>query len=90
MRCGKLRVVGRLENGVFLGREKSWTRWRPVRGKISYRAKGTEMFWNDPQGAEAILRVRAASWSDDDRMSRHMRQRLGQPFRRRPKRCPTL
>ena len=27
--------------------------------EVNYRAKGTEMFWNDPEGAEAILQVRA-------------------------------
>jgi hypothetical protein len=58
--------------------------------EINYRVKGTEMFWNNPQGAEAILQVRAAALSDDDRLSRHMQQRPGQPFLRRPKRCLTL
>jgi hypothetical protein len=46
------------------------------------------MFWNDPQGAEAILQVRAAALSDDDRLSRHLRHRPGQPFVRRPKPRP--
>jgi hypothetical protein len=53
--------------------------------EINYRVKGTEMFWNHPQGAEAILQVRAAALSDDDRLSRHLRQRPGQPFLRRLK-----
>jgi len=57
--------------------------------EINYRVKGTEMFWNDPQGAEAILQVRAAALSDDERLSRHLRHRPGQPFLRRPKRCLT-
>jgi hypothetical protein len=52
--------------------------------EINYRAKGTEMFWNDPEGAEAILQVRAAALSDDDRLTRHLRSRLGCPFTRRP------
>jgi hypothetical protein len=52
--------------------------------EINYRAKGTEMFWNDPEGAEAILQVRAAALSDDDRLTRHLRTRLGCPFTRRP------
>ena len=52
--------------------------------EINYRAKGTEMFWNDPEGAEAILQVRAAALSDDDRLSRHLQTRLGCPFTRRP------
>ncbi len=53
--------------------------------EINYRVKGTEMFWNDPEGAEAILQVRAAALSDDDRLMRHLQTRPGCPFTRRPK-----
>jgi hypothetical protein len=53
--------------------------------EINYRVKGTEMFWNDPEGAEAILQVRAAALSDDDRLSKHLHGRPGCPFTRRPK-----
>lgn len=53
--------------------------------EINYRVKGTEMFWNDPEGAEAILQVRAAALSDDDRLAGHLRTRPGCPFTRRPK-----
>ncbi len=53
--------------------------------EINYRVKGTEMFWNDPDGAEAILQVRAAALSDDDRLSKHLHSRPGCPFTRRPK-----
>jgi len=53
--------------------------------EINYRAKGTEMFWNDPEGAEAILQVRAAALSDDDRLTRHLKTRSGCSFTRRPK-----
>lgn len=53
--------------------------------EMNYRVKGTEMFWNDPDGAEAILQVRAAVLSDDDRLARHLRQRPGSPFTRRHK-----
>jgi hypothetical protein len=53
--------------------------------EINYRVKGTEMFWNDPDGAEAILQVRAAALSDDDRLSKHLHTRPGCPFTRRPK-----
>lgn len=52
--------------------------------EMNYRVKGTEMFWNDPVGAEAILQVRAAALSDDDRLARHLAHRLGSPFTRRP------
>jgi hypothetical protein len=53
--------------------------------EVNYRAKGTEMFWNDPEGAEAILQVRAAALSDDDRLVRHLETRPGCAFTRRPK-----
>ena len=53
--------------------------------EINYRVKGTEMFWNDPDGADAILQVKAAALSDDDRLSNHLRTRPGHPFVRRPK-----
>ncbi len=53
--------------------------------EINYRVKGTEMFWNDPEGAEAILQVRAAALCDDDRLAQHLRTRPGCPFTRRPK-----
>lgn len=53
--------------------------------EMNYRVKGTEMFWNDPDGGEAILQLRAASLSDDDRLSKHLHLRPGSPFTRRPK-----
>lgn len=51
--------------------------------QINLRVKGTEMFWDDPAGAEAILRLRAASLSDDGRLDRHLATRPGCPFVRR-------
>jgi hypothetical protein len=51
--------------------------------QINLRVKGTEMFWDDPNGAEAILRLRAASLSDDGRLDRHLATRPGCPFVRR-------
>ena len=57
--------------------------------EINYRAKGTEMFWNDPEVAEAILQVRAAALCDDNRLIQHLKTRPGQPFVRRPK-APAL
>ena len=53
--------------------------------EMNYRVKGTEMFWNDPDGAEAILQVRAASLCDDERLAKHLRGRAGCVFTRRPK-----
>jgi hypothetical protein len=51
--------------------------------QINQRVKGTEMFWNDPTGAEPILQLRAASLSEDDRLDYHLRHRPGSPFTRR-------
>jgi hypothetical protein len=53
--------------------------------EINLRVKGTEMFWNDPTGAEAILQVRAAALSDDNRLLTHLQFRRGSPFTRQPK-----
>ena len=53
--------------------------------EINYRVKGTEMFWNHPEGAEAILQVRAAALCDDDRLTQHLETRPGFPFTRKPK-----
>jgi hypothetical protein len=52
--------------------------------EINYRVKGTEMFWNDPSGAEAMLQVRAAALCDDDRLARHLTTRPGCSRVRRP------
>ena len=53
--------------------------------EMNYRVKGTEMFWNDPEGAEAILQVRAAALCDDERLASHLGTRPGCPFTRRAK-----
>ncbi len=53
--------------------------------EINYRIKGTEMFWNHPGGAEAILRIRSASLSDDDRLVRLLTKRPGRSVLRRPR-----
>ena len=45
--------------------------------EINYRVKGTEKFWNNPEGAEAILQIRAAALSDDDRLVRLLAHRPG-------------
>lgn len=49
--------------------------------EVNYRVKGTEKFWNQPEGAEAILQVRAAMLSDDDRLGRFLAARPGSPHR---------
>lgn len=52
--------------------------------ELNYRVKGTEKFWNDDPGGEAILHVRAALLSDDRRLETHLRNRPGNPFARSP------
>ena len=56
--------------------------------EINYRVKGTEKFWDNPEGAEAILQVRTALLSDDDRLATHIANRPGSPFRRCATRRP--
>ena len=51
--------------------------------QINHRVKGTEMFWDDPDGAEAILQLRAAALSEDGRLQRYLQTRPGWPFARR-------
>jgi hypothetical protein len=54
--------------------------------EMNYRVKGTEKFWDNPEGAEAILQVRAALLCDDNRLAQHIEQRPGSAFRRHQKR----
>ncbi|MCL6501512.1 MAG: hypothetical protein K6T86_02425 [Pirellulales bacterium] len=49
------------------------------------RVKGSAMFWNDPEGADAILQLCAAALCDDDRLVGHLKTRPGYPFVRRPR-----
>lgn len=56
--------------------------------EMNYRVKGTEKFWNDGPAGEAILQVRAALLSDDDRLAAHLRQRPGRPYARASKKSP--
>jgi hypothetical protein len=50
--------------------------------ELNYRVKGTEKFWNRPEGAEQILQVKAAALGDDDRLSEWILNRPGSPFHR--------
>jgi hypothetical protein len=52
--------------------------------EVNYRVKGTEKFWDNPEGAEAILQIRAAQLSDDDRLAAYIANRPGHAFRRHP------
>jgi hypothetical protein len=49
--------------------------------EINYRVKGTEKFWDNPEGAEAILQLRAAVLSDDDRLRTFILARPGSATR---------
>ena len=51
--------------------------------QMNLRVKGTEMFWDDPDRAEAILQIRAAALSEDDRLDRYLNTRAGCQFVRR-------
>jgi len=48
--------------------------------EVNARVKGTEKFWNDGASGEAILQIRAAALSDDDRLTNFLHQRPGHPF----------
>jgi len=50
---------------------------------LNLRVEGTEKFWNDPAGAEAILTVRAALLSEDGRFDEFFAARPGCRYRRR-------
>jgi hypothetical protein len=52
-------------------------------GEFNARVKGKDKYWNRSAGAEAILQVRAALLSEDDRLARHFANRPGNPYRRR-------
>jgi hypothetical protein len=88
------RVIGYLENNRSRMHYDEYRRqglpttsaWMESAVKeINYRTKGTEMFWNNPAGAEAILQIRSAALSDDDRLVRFLTRRPGRAMRRRPK-----
>lgn len=51
--------------------------------EMNFRVKGTEKFWNRPDGAEYILQIRAAALCDDDRLSQWILNRPGSCFYRR-------
>lgn len=53
-------------------------------GEFNTRVKGKDKHWNRPEEAEAILQLRAAVLSQDDRLTRFFAQRPGCPYRRRP------
>jgi hypothetical protein len=52
-------------------------------GEFNARVKSKQKYFNRPDGAEAILQLRAAVLSEDDRLTRFFEQRPGNPHRRR-------
>jgi hypothetical protein len=52
-------------------------------GEFNSRMKGRDKYWNRSSGAEAILQVRAAVLSEDDRLGRYFAERPGNPYRQR-------
>jgi hypothetical protein len=54
-------------------------------GQVNARVKSKQKYWNRGAGAEAILHLRAAVLSEDDRLDRYFAQRPGSPYRRRLK-----
>lgn len=79
-------VVGYLENNRSRMRYEAYRReglpttsaWMESAVKeVNYRVKGTEMFWNNPIGGDAILHIRAAALSDDGRLARFLARRPG-------------
>lgn len=52
-------------------------------GQFNARVKSRQKYWNRPSGAEAILQLRAAALSEDERLERYFAQRPGNPYRRR-------
>ena len=57
--------------------------------ELNYRVKSTEKFWNDGLSGEAILQIRAASLNHDERLTKHLETRRGNPFHPNAKAQPT-
>jgi hypothetical protein len=56
-------------------------------GEFNARVKGWDKWWNRGDGAEAILQIRAAVLSEDDRLARYFAERPGNPYRRHRQAC---
>jgi hypothetical protein len=52
-------------------------------GEFNARVKAKNKHWNRPEGSEAILQLRAAVLSEDDRLARFCANRPVSPYRRR-------
>jgi hypothetical protein len=56
-------------------------------GEFNARVKSRQKYWSRPEGAEAILQLRAAVLSEDGRLDRYFAERPGSPYRRRVKKA---
>jgi hypothetical protein len=54
-------------------------------GEVNARVKGQQKYWDRGAGAEAILQLRAAVLSEDERLDHYLSARPGSPYRRRQK-----
>lgn len=52
-------------------------------GEFNARVKSVQKYWNRPAGGEAMLQLRAALLSEDDRLVQFFAQRPGNSYRRR-------
>lgn len=50
--------------------------------EMNHRVKGSEKFWDDGDGGEAISHIRAAIISDGEQLHDHVAQRPGSPYTR--------
>ena len=50
--------------------------------EMNHRVKGSEKFWDDGDGGEAISHIRAAIISDGEQLHDHVAQRSGSPYTR--------
>ena len=57
--------------------------------EINHRVKGSEKFWNDGTRGEAILQIRAALLSDNNRLKKYFQNRPGSPFARKSRKSQT-
>jgi hypothetical protein len=54
-------------------------------GEVNARVKGNQKYCNRGAGAEAMLQLRAAVLSEEERLDRYLAARPGSPYRRREK-----
>jgi hypothetical protein len=67
------------------GRPTTSTLVESLVGEVNARVKGKQKYWNRGAGAEAMLQLRAAVLSEDERLDRYLAARPGSPYRRREK-----